>query len=189
MAFYFSTENFYYQDNLWQIMSFDGGSNKRIMTKVFEQLIHMLNRYSKVFIIRFDLRFCIELLDNKLISKFRSKLNRILSKKYNCDIGYAWAREQTTETETPHYHYAIFLNGHKTRSSFSFIKIIDEICNSLLYISAFYPNNNGYMVHRGDFKSVQRVIYRLSYLAKNDSKGNRPVGVSDYQTSRLKLAS
>jgi hypothetical protein len=187
MAFYFSTEDFYYQDNIWQIMSFGEGSNKRIMSKIFEQLIYMLNRHSKVFIIRFDLRFCIELWDNKLISKFRSKLNRILSKKYNCDIGYAWAREQTSKTETPHYHYAIFLNGHKTRKSFGFGKIIDEICNSFIFISAHYPDNNGYMVYRGDSKSVQRVIYRLSYLAKNASKGNRPDGVSDYQTSRLKL--
>lgn len=186
MAFFTRTENFYYQEYLWQVMSFKEGSNKKIMTKIFNEVNQMLNRYSKVFIVRFDLRLCIEQSDNNLIGKFRSKLNKILAKNYKCDIGYVWVREQTEEAETPHYHYAVFLNGHKTWKAFAYVKIIDEICNSLLYINPFYPKKNGYMIKRGDSKLIQKAIYRLSYLAKNVSKGNRPRGVCDYKTSGLK---
>tara|TARA_R110001583_G_scaffold6076_1_gene31741 strand:+ start:3348 stop:3923 length:576 start_codon:yes stop_codon:yes gene_type:complete len=186
MACFFRTEPFIYEEDIWQVMSFKEGRNKKIMVKIFDQLFQMLRRYSKVFAIRFDLRFCLETYNNKMISKFRDRLNRRLSKKYKCDIGYVWVREQTESAETSHYHYVLFLNGHKTWKSFGFGKIIDSVCDSLNHFSSYYPKNNGYMIKRDDSKSIQRVIYRLSYLAKNESKGNRPRGVSDYGTSRLK---
>jgi hypothetical protein len=186
MACFFLTEPFIYEEDIWQVMSFKEGLNNKIMQKTSEQLGQMLRRYSKVFAIRFDLRFCLETYNNKMISKFRDRLNRRLSKKYKCDIGYVWVREQTESAETSHYHYVIFLNGHKTWKSFGFGKIIDSVCDSLNHFSPYYPKNNGYMIKRDDSKSIQRVIYRLSYLAKNESKGNRPRGVSDYGTSRLK---
>jgi hypothetical protein len=186
MACFFRTEPFIYEEDIWQVMSFKEGLNNKIMQKTFDQLTQMLRRYSKVFAIRFDLRFCLETYNNKMISKFRDRLNRRLSKKYKCDIGYVWVREQTESAETSHYHYVIFLNGHKTWKSFGFAKIIDSVCDSLNHFSPYYPKNNGYMIKRDDSKSIQRVIYRLSYLAKNESKGNRPRGVSDYGTSRLK---
>ena len=186
MACFFRTEPFIYEEDIWQVMSLKEGRNKKIMVKIFDQLFQMLRRYSKVFAIRFDLRFCLETYNNKMISKFRDRLNRRLSKKYKCDIGYVWVREQTESAETAHYHYVIFLNGHKTWKSFGFGKIIDSVCDSLNHFSPYYPKNNGYMIKRDDSKSMQRVIYRLSYLAKNESKGNRPRGVSNYGTSRLK---
>lgn len=186
MAFLTSTKDFYYQGYLWKIMSFKEGTNTKIMTSIFDQLIQLIIRYAKVFIVRFDLRFCIDMANNTLISKFRDKLNRKLRKKYNCDIGYAWAREQTNTATTPHYHCAVFLNGHKVRKAFPIGRIIDDICDSLLYISPFFPNNNGYMIQRRDSKSIQRVIYRLSYLAKNKSKENTAKGIANYQVSRLK---
>lgn len=186
MACFFLTEPFIYEEDIWQVMSFKEGLNNKIMQKTSDQLSQMLKRYSKVFAIRFDLRFCLETYNNKMISKFRDRLNRRLSKKYKCDIGYVWVREQTESAETSHYHYVIFLNGHKTWKSFGFGKIIDSVCDSLNHFSPYYPKNNGYMIKRDDSKSIQRVIYRLSYLAKNESKGNRPRGVSDYGTSRLK---
>jgi hypothetical protein len=130
---------------------------------------------------------CIKLKDNKLISRFRQKLTRQLRNKYSCEVGFAWVREQTESADTPHYHYAVFVNGHKAQNSFGFAKVIDKICDSLLYISPYYPPNNGYMIKRGDSKSIQKVIFRLSYLAKNKSKNNNVEGISDYQTSRLKL--
>ena len=186
MACFFHTKPFIYEENIWQVMAFKEGLNNKIMNKTFDQLFQMLRRDSKVFAIRFDLRFCLEIYNNKMISKFRDRLNRRLSKKYKCDIGYVWVREQTESAEAAHYHYVIFLNGHKTWKAFGFGKIIDSVCDSLNHFSPYYPKNNGYMIKRGDSKSIQRVIYRLSYLAKNESKGNRPRGVSDYQTSRLK---
>lgn len=186
MAFFISTKDFYYQDHFWKIMSFKEGTNTKIMTRIFEQVIQLIIRYSKVFIIRFDLRVCIAMSNNKLMSKFRDKLNRQLKKKYNCDIGYAWAREQTDLSNTPHFHCAVFLNGHKVQKSFPVGRVIDKICDSLIYISPFFPSNNGYMIKRADSKSIQRVIYRLSYLAKNTSKDNTPQGINQFQVSRLK---
>ena len=168
-------------------MYFKEGSNDKITEQGFNQLDQLLTEYSKVFIKRFDIRVCIETVDNNLISKFIKKLRNQIKTKYKCLMGFIWVREQTDASSTPHYHFAIYLNGHKVRSTYNLGKMIDGICDSLLYLSPFYPRNNGYMVHRNDSKSIQRVIYRISYLAKNESKTNRPRNISDYQISRLKI--
>lgn len=187
MAHYFRVKDFIYQEQIWKVMHFKQGANDTITEKGCNQLNQMLSKYSKVFVTRFDIRICLEIKNNELISKLIKKLRSQVKTKYRCLMGFIWVREQTDSCETPHYHCAIFLNGHKAWKPFGLGEIIDRICDSLLYLSPFYPKNNGYMVKRNNSKSIQRVIYRISYLAKNESKGNKPAGISDYQTSRLKV--
>ncbi len=187
MALYFPVKDFIYQEDIWKVMHFKGGTNDKITEKALNQLNQILSKYSKVFVSRFDIRICIEIKTNELISKLIKKLRNQVKTKYGCLMGYIWVREQTGSCETPHYHCAVFLNGHKTWKAFGLGKIIDRICDSLLYLSPYYPKNNGYMVKRDNSKSIQRVIYRISYFAKNESKDNCSAGVNEYQVSRLKI--
>jgi len=181
------TESYYYSDFEWQIMSIEEGINKKIMNKMFDQLATVINQHSKVFLVRFDVRLYVSSKTNILISKFRNLLNRKIQKKYNCKTGYIWVREQTLTAEHPHYHYAVFLNGHNIRKSFGLKPLIEHVCYLLVNISVYFPDNNSYMIKRDDLASIQQAIYRLSYLAKNQTKGFRAPQTSDYQTSRLKV--
>jgi hypothetical protein len=187
MSVYFPVKDFIFKENIWKVMYFKEGCNDKITEKAFNQLDQLLFKYSKVFITRFDIRVCIETINNELMSKLIKKLRNQIKTKYKSLMGFIWVREQTGDCTTPHYHCAIYVNGHKVRNSFNLGKMIDRICDSLIYLSPFYPKYNGYMVKRNDNKSIQRVIYRISYFAKNESKGNRPRGISDYQVSRLKI--
>ncbi|PQJ53145.1 hypothetical protein BTO11_05350 [Psychrosphaera saromensis] len=187
MALRFEPVDFFYDNHLWKIMKFKRGIKTIIMNKIFEQMNNILTIYSKVLVVRFDLRTTQPMKDNKLINEFNKKFKQKLKKQYNCEVAYIWVREQTLTSNNPHYHCAVMINGHKAQSSFGIAKAITAAINNLSQpLSVYYPENNAYKIKRADAESVQRAIYRLSYLAKKETKGNRPLFTSDYQASRLK---
>ncbi len=163
-------------------MPFKAGLNQKILKRLLEQLFEMLDRYSKVLVVRFELNFYDNQSNNKTISKFRTNLTKKLKKKYGEDIGYIWVREQATRV---HYHLAFFLNGHKAHKSFGISELVQRVCFSLPDLSPYFPDNNTYMLKRQKPETMTAAIFRLSYLAKNETKETRERGKINYQTSRL----
>ncbi|WP_428838600.1 YagK/YfjJ domain-containing protein [Photobacterium ganghwense] len=135
--------------------------------------------------IRVDFKCLTSALDSKHLSMFMRRLVSHLKRQYNCIVGYAWAREQLSG-KYPHYHTALLLNGHKVNHPSNIIKLIEKMIQNQQVLNFYVPRHCYYQISRSCTKSQQAAIYRLSYLAKNATKGYRPKQTKDYQTSRNK---
>ena len=181
-----NTADFIYSNMVWSIMDFKDGINTMLMNKIIEQLSVSLSHYSKVLAIRLDFHSQIETDTNQSISALFKQLITKLKRRYQCKIGYVWVREQGEESNKPHYHTALILNGHKVYHPSRIIKQLMADIELNPYMTCYVPENCYYQVQRNNLESQQALIYRLSYLAKNNTKGKRPTQTKDYQTSRIK---
>lgn len=162
------------------------GIYTHILKRMLEQLEIMLQHHSKVHMIRFDLHIPDYSDNNKIISDFIGKYKSELIKEYQFKrIGYAWARE-IEKKKNQHYHFVIFLDGHKIKGGIRAVKIADKIWRSLGGTEST-PNKSGYYknISRNNFEDIADVIWWISYLAKGRGKGYRPPQTKDYSTSRL----
>ncbi|WP_108649674.1 YagK/YfjJ domain-containing protein [Dongshaea marina] len=185
MAVTHEADLFDYRGWFWPVMSFSDGLRRSIMQRVIDQLEMMLLRYSRVLVVRFDLHLAEYSSNNGIISLFQARLSKRLKKKYGGEVGYAWVREQVNAI-AQHYHYALMLNGHKVNYPSSLLEMVEEIWCALGNPKPYTPKNCYYLIHRQRDDEIKKVVYRLSYLAKNYSKRKRGKQVKDYQTSRLK---
>jgi len=179
------TEDYYYANLQWKVLSFKQGINHQSLNNIFDQVLRLLSHHSKVLVVRFDLHLFDQANNNTLISNFTKQLKKQIQRKYSKRVGFAWARERTTEEKAPHYHYAVFVNGHKINKSHSIYNIVKIICEKLGALHHFFPENGFYNIKRGNLKDIQRVLVRLSYLAKNETKDTLSNHAANYQTSRL----
>jgi hypothetical protein len=178
-----STHLFEHERIVWRV---NGECRPDILKSLIGQLESMLDHHSKVFVIRFDLRIYDHTLDNNLMTIFNRHFHRWIKRKYSTKrIGFGWVREQE-RAKHQHYHYALFLDGHKINQHW-------EITNRAMTIwdnlngSLWVPDNPTYMLHRSDTGEIQKAIYRVSYLAKKRGKGMRyrPAQTKDYGSSRI----
>jgi hypothetical protein len=102
-ARHFPLESFHYYDTQFQVMSFEHGINTQIMRAIIDLLLTALSQYSKVLLVRIDLRVYAPTPDNTLISKYRKTLLRYLDKKYQSKAWFFWVREQTSRSDKAHY--------------------------------------------------------------------------------------
>ncbi len=180
------SDNYIYNKQRWKVQHSRKEIIPKIMDRIFDQLSAALSWYSKVFVVRFELMIYEQPNDNKLVSKFFDNLKKRLHKHYGGKLGLIWAREQSATAVHPHYHCAVYLNGHKAHKAWGVGRHVEHVCGSLAELTSWDPKNAGYMVHRGDTRSIQEAIYRVSYLAKRETKDLTPKNVCTYQASRLK---
>jgi hypothetical protein len=172
--------NFEYGGHYWPVIC-RYQIRKDIMHGIFKLLGQFYEKSSKLIAIRLELKMKQWSPDNKLVSLFFKQLKRKLCKHYGrCYHGYIWVREQNHAT-AQHYHTALLVDGHKVRHS-NTIKQLAECIWQHGYLSL--PKCPFYRVHRSQIQRFQALIYRLSYLAKAETKGDRPPAVKDYQISR-----
>ncbi|WP_318470772.1 YagK/YfjJ domain-containing protein [Photobacterium leiognathi] len=167
-------------------MDFKDGINFKLMNRIMEQLSISLTHYSKLLVVRLDFHCHREERTNRLISNLFKQITNKLKRLYQCIIGYVWVREQTDSSKRPHYHTALIFNGHKVYHPSKIIKKIMADINLNPYMTCFVPEHCFYQVHRNDLESQQALIYRLSYLAKNNTKETCPHQTKNYQISRNK---
>lgn len=179
----FTLESFLYQETLFQVMSFEHGISSNIMNAIINQLLTALNHYSKILVVRFDLRIYTETPNNSLISKYRKTLLRYLAKKYQSKVWLFWVREQTPRSNKAHYHCFILLNGHKTKSGWGAFQQVQKACYMHPDTAAWLPKSASYKVERKGLKGLDSAIHRISYLAKNYSKELTPDNVKRFQAS------
>ena len=120
------------------------------------------------------------------MTTFNRHFHRWIKRKYNTSrIGFGWAREQE-RAKQQHYHYALFLDGHKINRHWEITSrartVLDNLNGSL-----WVPDNPTYMLNRSGKLEIQKAIYRISYLAKHRGKGMRyrPAQTKDYGASRI----
>jgi len=173
-----------------KIMKFEDGIHSQWMNKILEQLDIMLCKYQKVFVYRVDFHVEQPSDNNLIMTKLNKSLLPKVKKLYGNILAYAWARERGT-SKKQHYHAVYILNGHKIHYPSQLSKLITEVWDKSLSGFTYIVKNCFYNLRRGKknyFKKVMVVIYRLSYLAKNYSKGKKPKQVKNFQSSRLTWA-
>lgn len=104
-------------------------------------------------------------------------------------VRYVWAREQTPDAVFPHYHLMIFLNkdayfklgrfdsdkmnlANKVRMAWFRALRDDEVPISFCIEQGLvhFPDNPEYVFGKGDDDAINKMLMRVAYLAKNDTK-------------------
>ncbi|MDD9308687.1 inovirus Gp2 family protein [Aeromonas hydrophila] len=139
------------------------------------------SKTSKLTAIRLELKMRTWTKDNKPMSKFIQQLKCQLINHYGqLYNGYIWVREKG-KSKAQHYHLALLLDGQQVKHSDTVYRIAKAIWTDG---NLSLPDNPFYHVHRDRLDEHRLLIYRLSYLAKAETKGERPPAVKDYQFSR-----
>lgn len=178
------TEHFIHQELIWQVMYFKDGINKKIMGKLIDLMHYALSIYSRILAVRIDIKCYLESQDNKPISSFFSHLIPKLKRKYGNGVYYAWVREQGEDSLSPHYHAVLLLNGHKVNYPSTIIELIKQDISLNPHLNYYCPKNCYYQLSRNDTEAQQALIYRCSYLAKNQSKLDAHKSTKNFQVSR-----
>lgn len=171
----------------WWVNSKGSGLISHSIKSMINQVDAMLSHHSKIHLIRFDLRMYQYTDNNEIITIFNRRLFKWLKRKYNVKrIGFIWCRELETAKQQ-HYHYALILDGHKVRHPIEILTKIKEIWEKHLDGSEFTPKNCYYNLLRDDYESIQKAVWRISYLAKARGKGYKPNQTKNHNTSRIQL--
>lgn len=169
----------------YRVNSAKSGLYIEILSRIIQQFELAVQKWGRVFTLRFDLHSQQYDVDNSRITKFRKRLFQRLKRAYGFkQIGFCWVREQE-RSKAQHYHWVLFVDGSLIRHSSRINLIIKNCweCDS--------PNNHVPVIKRPFYFGTmieigEEVIFRISYLAKARGKGRRRDQVKDYQTSRMK---
>jgi len=178
-------DTFLHNGKTYRVNSSKSGLYAEILKPMIEQFEIGLEKWRRVFVLRFDLHTHVFTKNNVRITAFRKRLFQKLKRYYGFkEIGSCWVREQE-RAKSQHYHFVLFLDGNLIRHS----SIINEM------IRAAWDDGTGtytmphikHPFHFVDREGIaQEAIYRVSYLAKPRGKGYRPPQTKDFQCSRMK---
>ncbi len=172
--------NYDYQGHAWSVIR-SIHIRRDIMDGIFQLMERFFNKTSKLTAIRLELKMKQWTNDNRPISQFFQQLKYQLIKHYGqLYNGYIWVREKG-KSKAQHYHLALLLDGQKVKHSDTVYRIAKT---NWSHGNLSLPENPFYHVHRDRIDEHRLLIYRLSYLAKAETKGARPSSVKDYQISR-----
>jgi len=177
------------------VLTNSGPLSEPYLEKIKSVFDKTLEEYSRVYVLRFDLRFPqgYFTFDSDHISKFiesiKAKMDADLNRKNKkgmCHLRYVWAKEQDT-SDNPHYHVAIFLNkdvyfvhGELSAHEGNLSAMIRQAWASSLGLSfheivgcVHFPKHCGYWVDKNSMFFIGQYndcFQRLSYLAKVETK-------------------
>ena len=184
----------------------------QMLDKTFEQMIVMLSHYSKVSMIRIDLKMKNYTGNNADLSNFidefkdqiqveYKKKEKAINKKrvaqgkpkisYDIKrIGYVWGREyEKAENKNQHYHLHLLFDGHIVQSVWTISQIAKRMISSLSRYHIFGKHshvNEVKILTRDDLESFADAFKWASYPTKERGKGYRDKTANDYSTSRIK---
>lgn len=182
----------------------NGGHYVEILRKINALFDHMTMRHNKVFYVSLVAKFSSEEYylygrDNRIISMFMENLI-LYYKRNNYDPKYLWVREESRSFQH-HYHIMILFNGNRIQNGYGVLRKCNELwsryigmenasglihlCNTERYQAG------GIMIRRNDpdcHQVVNQCFNSASYLAKCYSKGEAPMYVNEYGSSRVPLA-
>ncbi len=186
---------------------------EEITEKIKEIRDHMLNKHSKVFTLRCDVRFpniehCLKRKvknhTTEIMCDFNARFMKTL-KKEGLDPKYIWVRENANKkywpdsvcfpSSDPHYHYILFLNGHKVQNPTKIMKKANMLFNRVIKAEPVHVNIG--LVHmaesimlRKDSPSFEedkeKAMQYWNYLAKKRTKENTPANYHKYGASLIK---
>ncbi|WP_413522672.1 inovirus-type Gp2 protein [Photobacterium phosphoreum] len=187
---------FVYKNKVWRLLNSAGGHDKKIMRTIIDKLDIMHSYYAEVLTSQFILFPPKVPYNNQIISEFFTTLIPYLKRHYIDNapaiqlgrISYLWVREQST-SDKPHYHCVLWLNEDKINSSYRILTLTKQLWCEQFGGTLSMPDNNYYISKRlqaDSGVSLQEVICRLSYLAKNATKGCHSSKIKRYGASKLK---
>lgn len=151
------------------------------METIFSVLRDFFERRSKMLAIRIELHLKQWTATNAPVSEFFQKLRRQLIKHYGKIYHrYIWVREQN-QAKAQHYHVVLLVDGQYVKHPSVLKEIACRIWTSGYLCLA---KNPFYRIHRDQEGRFSALVYRLSYLAKAETKGIRPTKVNDYGCNR-----
>lgn len=170
------TPNYLYQGHLWTVIS-KYQIRKDIMDSIFTVLREFFERRSKLTAIRVELHLKQWTANNAPVREFFTKLRSQLFKHYGkMYCRYFWVREQD-QAKAQHYHVVLLMDGQFVKHS----SIVERIAKNIwAYGYLCLPPRPFYHIHRDQIGRFCALVYRLSYLAKAETKGKRPKTVRDY---------
>ncbi|PSU93973.1 hypothetical protein C0W35_09730 [Photobacterium kishitanii] len=172
-----------YKDTVWLVFNKYDGIIDNIQDAICREVFYMINKHSRVRTILFNLHVNNYSNDNSIISKFMKSYIKRLERKYNTKIGFIWVREQIN-ADKQHYHIAIFIDAKKCPNAWSTRTIAQEVWQTIQKSGTIsFVHNCLYSMFRNDMTSIQTVILRLSYYAKNYSKTLRETTTKRFHTS------
>ena len=156
------------------------------LQRTIEQFEIAIHKWRRVFVLRFDLHMATLTKNSGLVTAFRKRLFQKLKRVYGFkEIGFCWVREQE-RSKAQHYHWVLFLDGDLIRHS-SKINLMIKDAWEIREGDFHVPVINRPFYFADSLEIAQKVIYRVSYLAKPRGKGYRHAQAKDFQCSRMKL--
>lgn len=170
------TPNYPYEGYIWTVIS-GYQIRKDIMDTILTVLSEFFEKRSKLTAIRIDLHLKQWTENNAPVSEFFTTLRRNLFRHYGKIYNrYFWVREQN-HAKAQHYHIVLLVDGQFVKHSSTIEKIARSIWS---YGYLCLPQRPFYHIHHEQIWRFCALVYRLSYLAKAETKGNRPKRVRDY---------
>lgn len=178
------SKDYCYLNTVWNTYNHASGMQNDFIDRMFEVLHYHLECSSKVFILRFDLHLPSYTSNNQCISQFQKQLyrhiDRQISKRnrtYKKALKHKtllWAREQAS-SHAQHYHCVLLLDGQLFNHSKNIQQWVESLWEALTGGTVPNIKHPYYNLHRNDLMTRQKVIYRLSYLAKKAGKSNKGI--------------
>jgi hypothetical protein len=176
---------FTYKGKAYKVNAAKSGLYEEMLFKLVDQFQIALDKWGRVFVLRFDLHSHYYASDNKRITKFRDRVFKRLKREYGFkQIGFCWVREME-RAKAQHYHWVLFLDGNLIRHSSRINQIIKDAWED--ETEAHHMPVIKRPFYFGSAEQIaEKVIFRFSYLAKVRGKGYRDPQAKDYQCSRMK---
>lgn len=178
------------------------GCFEEILRMIKGNLDRQLETHNKVFVVRFDLRFPSDMPmenSNHAVSVFHERFTRYL-RNNGADPKLVWVREQSREKHQ-HYHCMLIVDGNKHQAPQALLTHAEKYWGRALGADGAIPGlvdhcktgrdgsyvSNCYNLRRSDpaLNTVMADCFRrCSYMAKVNTKENRPKELHSYGGSR-----
>lgn len=142
----------------------------KIMRRILDTVTEIFSQSTKVLVVRFDLHVREHSETNLIMSQFSQELTKTLQYHY-ADIWFhlIWVREHG-RSPCQHYHCVLMANGQKINHPGKLNKLMPLCWQKVSGGTFSLPANCYYLWQIGNNKLFGKIIYRLSYLAKNITK-------------------
>ena len=170
--------------------------NKKKLHSTKSLIDHYTHKHNKTLVVRCDIRYPTDYDKSTDNNSDITRCMRKVRQKYHrqgLEPMFIWCREKDTSIH-PHYHVALLLNGNKVRSYNHVFKTVEDMFKNTIgvdnngLVDACMRYENGILLDRNRQDYIQKYqdVYRqLSYLAKENGKGEYADGLRDFGMSRL----
>ena len=168
------------------------GCYERALEKIESSFDSMLDKHSKIMIIRFDVRYPQNeniVCGKSQVSDFTYNLKRSLNREkigggHRVDAKIIHVQEQD-RSQNPHHHFAVVVNANAKNKYFPILLKAETLWKNTLntdqsgLVDYCNSKQNGIIVdqNKDDFQAkYDEAFYQVSYLAKVRGKENREKG-------------
>ena len=169
--------------------------------RINELLNEYVRKHSKALIVRFDVHYPVHYHGPAKNTDISVCMAYVVKKytRQGLDPYYIWVREQL-RSHHPHYHCALFLNGHKVRDYWHVFRNVEEAWARTLgcFVTSCInrclkdddPDYNGKLIRRDAGQAAykarfQEILNQLSYLSKSYTKTVGYDGQRNFGCTRL----